>query len=294
MAQPPASTAPLPIPNAIATTTGFLNIPSVASQITNPSTNSIYVTNQGDGNVSVINGETNAEILPRIPVGNQPYGVATNPDTNTIYVANRLDGNVSVIDGETNAEILPRIPVGSQPCGVAVNPTTNRIYVANQASNNVSVINGATNTEIDIDDDPSNGMTRIGVRTSPEGIAVNPSTNRIYAAGGNSVSVVDGTTNSEVATVQGIYAARFVGVNPALNRVYVTDNSSHRVTVIQDFPIPAFVGGIAELPSVEPDAAAATEGGSSAPGPPALAGLAAAGTLLLSGGVWYARRRRLR
>ena len=53
------------------------------------------------------------------------------------------------------------------------------------------------------------------------------------------------------------------------------------------------VGGIAELPAVEPDAAAA-ESRFSGPGPLALGGLAAAGPLLLVTGAWHARRRWLK
>jgi hypothetical protein len=56
---------------------------------------------------------------------------------------------------------------------------------------------------------------------------------------------------------------------------------------------PGAVGGIAELPAVEPDAAAA-ESLSSGLGPLALGGLAAGGALLLVTGAWHARRRWLK
>jgi len=51
-----------------------------------------------------------------------------------------------------------------------------------------------------------------------------------------------------------------------------------------------FVGGLAEFDPLPPETAADGTG-SSAPGMPLLAGLAAAGALLLAGGAWYARRR---
>ena len=50
------------------------------------------------------------------------------------------------------------------------------------------------------------------------------------------------------------------------------------------------VGGLAEFDPLQPEAAADGTG-SSAPGTPLLAGLAAGGALLLAGGAWYARRR---
>jgi LPXTG-motif cell wall-anchored protein len=51
------------------------------------------------------------------------------------------------------------------------------------------------------------------------------------------------------------------------------------------------VGGVAELPQLEP-AAASSGSGSSGPNALALAGIAAGGALLLAAGAWHARRRR--
>lgn len=53
---------------------------------------------------------------------------------------------------------------------------------------------------------------------------------------------------------------------------------------------PAPVGGVAEYPELEPEAVSETRN-SSGPDAMALAGFAAAGTLLLAAGGWYARRR---
>jgi YVTN family beta-propeller protein len=173
---------------------------------------------------------------------------------------------------------------------VGVNPTTNRIYVANVDSNDVSVIDGATNTEIDTDGNPANGITRIPVGSNVLGVAANPATNRIYVANplSNNISVIDGATNAVTATATVGSYPYAVTVNPTTNRIYVTNRDDNTVSVIEDLP-PA-VGGIAELPAVETNAAAG-DTGSSAPGPLALAGLAAVGALLLVTGALYAGRR---
>jgi len=62
----------------------------------NPFANTVYVTNEGDGTVSVISGRTRT-VTAIIPVGNVPVGVAVNPVTRTAYVTNRTDSTVSVI-----------------------------------------------------------------------------------------------------------------------------------------------------------------------------------------------------
>ncbi len=195
-------------------------------------------------------------VIATIPVGTYPaLGVGVNATTNRIYVNNSGSNNISVIDGATNTEIdtdgnpgngITRIPVGSGPAGLAVNPATNRIYVSNQMTNNVSVIDGATNTEIDTDGDPGNGITRIPVGSGPVGVAVNPTTNRIYVNnfswGSGSVSVIDGATNTEIDTDadpgNGITRIpvgdrpHLVAVNTITNRVYVANWGTNDVSVI--------------------------------------------------------------
>ena len=64
----------------------------------NPDTDLVYVADQNDDTVSVIDGETNS-VVATISVGSFPQGVAVNPDTNLVYVANSLDDTVSVIEG---------------------------------------------------------------------------------------------------------------------------------------------------------------------------------------------------
>jgi YVTN family beta-propeller protein len=106
--------------------------------------NTIYVTNEKDNTVSVINGQTNT-VVATIPVGNGQGGIGVNPTTNMIYV---LDNNtVSVINGQTNT-VVATIPVGNDPYEVGVNSMTNMIYVSNNGDNTVSVINGQTNTVV--------------------------------------------------------------------------------------------------------------------------------------------------
>ncbi|MGD0478468.1 MAG: beta-propeller fold lactonase family protein, partial [Nitrososphaerales archaeon] len=83
----------------------------------NPTTNTVYVTNSGDGTVTVINGADNS-IITTIPVGSgngsDPIDVAVNPTTNLVYVANSGDGTVTVIDGATNTvDPVSPITVGS-------------------------------------------------------------------------------------------------------------------------------------------------------------------------------------
>ena len=63
---------------------------------------------------------------------------------------------------------------------------------------------------------------------------MNPATNRAYVANGGdcTVSVIDGGTNSVVATVPVADGAFGVGLNPTTGRLYVTSFDAGTVSVI--------------------------------------------------------------
>ena len=70
--------------------------------------------------------------------------------------------------------------------------------------------------------------------SGPVAVGVNPATNRVYVGnfGGDTVSVIDGTTNTVVATIQVPGGPHGVGVNPATKRVYVANFNVSYVAVI--------------------------------------------------------------
>jgi len=98
----------------------------------------MYVTNNDDSTVSVIDTNTNT-VIGTIPVGANPQGIAYDLNQ-TIYVANIGGITVSVIDTNTNT-IIDTIPVGNQPSDLAFDPLHERIYVTNFDDGTVSVIN---------------------------------------------------------------------------------------------------------------------------------------------------------
>ena len=74
----------------------------------------------------------------------------------------------------------------------------------------------------------------ISVGNSPFGVAVNPNTNLAYVANSNSstVSVIDGKTNSVIATIPVGNSPFGVAVNPNTNLAYVAATNSHLIYVI--------------------------------------------------------------
>ena len=221
-------------------------------------TNTIYVANQNDNTVSVINGAAcNAihtsgcsQAAPTVTIGNFAIGLAVDQATNTIYVANAGDNTVSVINGATcNAQVTsgcgqtpPTVAVGAFPSLLAVDQATHTIYVANGDDNTVSVIDGSTCNGTD-----SSGCAQtpptVAVGSGPEGVAVNEATKTIYVGNGHddTVSVINGATCNAIITSgcgqspPTIAVGRFPGalvVDEATNTVYGVAADDNAVAVI--------------------------------------------------------------
>jgi len=137
----------------------------------NQATDTIYVGNNSDSTVSVINGATcNASVTSgcgqaptTVAVADSPYGLAVDQHTNTVYVANtgneffatgyaNLTSSVSVINGATcNGQVTSgcgqtpfAVPVGGFDWDVAVNPATGQVYVTSIVDSDIAVISGTT------------------------------------------------------------------------------------------------------------------------------------------------------
>jgi YVTN family beta-propeller protein len=199
----------------------------------NPSTNRIYAANNLDpGSVWVIDGGTNT-IVDTVTVGSDPMEVAVNPNTNRIYVTNDVDpGSVSVINGSSDA-IIATVPVGRQPEGVAVNPNTNRIYVANTMDGTVSVINGASNAVMAIVPIDSYQTCPLVIDVNPNmnRTYVGTCTRTVSVIDGPSNTVVDTVFSNNSPGYDPVYG---IAVNPNTNRVYAANYTSDTVSVIQD------------------------------------------------------------
>ena len=146
----------------------------------NSYTNTVYVTSGATSGVLVISGKTN-KIVKTVSLGSgasggDQKGVAVNAQTNRIYVA--LGTQVKVLSGRTNKVVATITGKGLYAQLLAVNPVTNTVYATNNlgaAFDAVSVINGSTNKVVATVPEP----------LLPEGIAVNPRTNRIYVTCGS-------------------------------------------------------------------------------------------------------------
>ena len=161
----------------------------------------VYVANQGDGTVSVIETASNI-VTATVTVGLGPEGIAVTPDGAHVYVGNFLGNTVSVIVAASNT-VTATVPVGQFPQGVAVTPDGAHVYVANQGGGTVSVIATASNIVT--------GTVPVG--TFPVGVALTPDGAHLYVANqrDNGVAVIATTSNTVTATVPVGMAPRAFG-----------------------------------------------------------------------------------
>ncbi len=150
-------------------------------------------------------------VVTTIPVGSNPYGVAVNATTNRIYVGN--SNSVSVINGADNT-VINTIEGSAFGDSIAVNENTNTIYVTDNGWTWISVINGQ-----------NNAVTMLNLGDYPATVAVNATTNRVYAASQNTVLVIDGGAGTVGTTLRANGYPEGIAVNPATNKVYIVVGS---------------------------------------------------------------------
>jgi len=224
---------------AAAQSTGFQDIPIGRSWPRsigiNPITNQVYLTTTSGiypptgFTLTVVNASSGTISLV-IPFRGIPGELAVDPGTNRVYVIN--GSSVAIFDGASGDE-KGNIRFKEPLYDVAVDPLTGRLY----ATSADTLFETSLNPQL-------TEMKSFQVGNYAVGLAVNPTTNMVYAANysSNTVSVLDATKESIVGTIDlGAQSTNpsELAVNPITNKVYVTtgrnsivviDGSTDRVT----------------------------------------------------------------
>lgn len=148
----------------------------------------------------------------------EPFGIAVDAQAGRAYVTDMKDNTLFVFDVASGGA-LAYIPTGRQPNHVVLSET--RAFVSNFADSSITVIDMGLNRAIETL--PVGGL----------GLAIDRKTDRVYAAGGSRVWVLDGTSGATITTLSAPAGANIwgVAVDPSGNRIYATDIASPRVLV---------------------------------------------------------------
>ena len=218
-------------------------------------TNKIYVTDFGTiptgipcsmsgADVEAIDGATQAKTSVGFSPLNQVNAThaALNPVSHKLYVQiiaywNGINGDPCVpfspgMEEFDTTSLQPpngHIFVAAE-AGIDVNPVTDTIYVTYPGVGSTGAV------FVDSWDPNLQELATIPVGSVPIGVAVDATSNKIYVAnsGSNNISVIDGASNSVVATVTDPNAVSpgAVAVNATTNTIYVANSQSNNLTVI--------------------------------------------------------------
>lgn len=139
---------------------------SLLTLTVNAATGRVFVSNERDGTVSVIDSATNA-VIKTIEVGKRPRGVGVAPDGSEIYVAVSAENVIAVINPQS-LEVTRKFASGDDPEAFAVHANGN-IYISNEEDAMASVYNPATGDQV----------ATIEVGIEPEGVAISPDGKRV-------------------------------------------------------------------------------------------------------------------
>lgn len=142
----------------------------------NAKTNRIYVADENNNNVDVIDGDIN-EITNKIKLKGKPGIIDVNEFLNRVYVT--TVNSLNVIDGVTE-KVIDTVKIGSTLSGLKVNPNKNHIYVNDSHTGILHVINGFTHETIEI----------VEVGINPQGISLDSQNNLVYVADQDSGQII--------------------------------------------------------------------------------------------------------
>ena len=144
----------------------------------------LYVVNQTDENISVIDTATNQIIGNPIPTGHIPFDIIVHPSRPFMYVSNSGDNTISVFNTQT-LELNTTVSVDQDPMEMGMTSDGSLLFVANSGSDSVSVI--------DVDTLPNSTPNTLQVGNTPKSLVVSPNDDHVYIANqsDNNISVIN-------------------------------------------------------------------------------------------------------
>ncbi len=184
----------------------------------NPVTNQIFVSDDVNYEIEVIDGYTNTATY--LSTSNSlMLGLGVDFAHNLLLGA-PSGGALDIFGNHTRSQVL----VGEINQDVAVNSFTSMAYVTNNAGNTLGVVN-LKDMQV---------VTNITVGNAPYGVCVDYLSNLVFVA--NSGDGTVGEINGETNTVKGTVSApsNYVDVNPVTRKVYATQLGGSVVYVIAE------------------------------------------------------------
>src|SRR5207237_6069853 len=200
----------------------------------------VFVSNERSGDVTVIDGTTDA-VVATFPVGKRPRGIHATRDGKRIFVtlsgsprmapgvdterapSDKAADGLGVIDPNAR-KLIDRWHVGSDPEQFAVSKDGKFAFIANEDDASASIV------------DLSSGQSRgkIKVSEEPEGMGVNPANGEVYVTceEKGEVFAIDPDAQRVIAKIETGGRPRSVAFQPDGSRAYAACENGGYIAVI--------------------------------------------------------------
>jgi len=202
---------------------------------------SFYVTNEGSGDLSIIDGAS-YEVTATVPLGKRPRGIQPAPDGRHIYIA--LSGSPAAPPGTDESKLPPpdraadgigifdirtrslaRVLRGvTDPEQLAISADGKQVYVASEDAGKAIMLSTAQGQR----------LAELDVGGEPEGTSLTPDGRYVYmtSEADHRVSVIDTRTQKVVARIEVGLRPRAIAFSHDGKRAYVSGEADGSITVI--------------------------------------------------------------
>src|SRR6266581_1529338 len=201
----------------------------------------VYVSNERSGDVSVIDGATDA-VVATFGVGKRPRGIHATPDGRRIFVtlsgsprmapgvdterapADKSADGLGVIDPVAR-KLIDRWHIGSDPEQLAISKDGKFAFIANEDDASAVIVDLSS----------GQGRGKVKVSEEPEGVGVNPANGEVYVTceEKGEVFAIDPDQQRVVAKIETGGRPRSVAFLPDGSRAYVACENGGYIAVIE-------------------------------------------------------------
>jgi YVTN family beta-propeller protein len=181
-----------------------------------------YVTNQGSGNVGVINVTTGTQTATiAMPDGSTPFVAAVSANGKQLFVGTN-GATVFVVNANTLA-VTDQIPVGGASNGFALSPDNKFMFVSSFTSGTVTEFVVKTHAVVQT----------FNPGGAPQGLTTNKHGTELYVVNENAyVSLFDIASGALITTLPLTAGGFGTGVTPDDNHLYLTEPSAGIVQIV--------------------------------------------------------------
>jgi len=186
----------------------------------------LFTSNGRENKVSIVDAQT-LMTIGKVETGANPDAIMYEPKTKAVYAFNHTGGSATVIDA-ASGKVVATVPLeGAVETGVS-DPTLGKVFVNIEDKDEVMVIDSTTHAV--------SAKWPIAPAEGGTGMAVDPSTHRIFVGGGKFLVMMDAQAGKVVANAPICNGTDATSFDPGTKNIFVSCSDGHITVVHMDGP----------------------------------------------------------